>query len=446
MSPLDNIKNIVIVMMENRSFDHMLGHLSLPPFNRRDVDGLSNDSEWIKRYTNYDGGNAYPPRRSTNPYWLPDKFDPPHERINIAEQLGKPVNDEYPMNGFVSALPQTLSTQPEDRRLVMDYFGAEEVPISHFFAEKFAICDRWFCSLPAGTQANRLIAMGGASKIDTNRTPLPNHPLVFDWLTAHKVSWRVYHEGLPFFALIPTRLKEILDRDHYRPFAQFADDIDSTPPNKLPQVMFIEPTYGDSPRIGCSTDDHAPSGVADGQEFLMQVYNAVTRSEKFWETSLMVVTYDEHGGFFDHVSPPTVKTNAPTGNSYREFESLGVRVPAYVISPWVREKSVHKGCLDHTSILKLLGQKFGGGKYSDVVDARKVGNVSDVLDLKNPVMKCPAAPEVSKYLAKRPPKVAGVTRPPTDSPIREGFADALQRMRDEGVDETHPVYGELIRQ
>src|ERR1022692_4392711 len=146
MPNLDQINTIVIVMMENRSFDHMRGYLSLPPFNRADVDGQSTDPAWLARFVNVDKGQSVRPFLSTNPYTLPPAFDPPHERPNVAVQMGPLQNGAYPMNGFVSAIPDKVSVDPDVRRLVMAYFGAEQAPISHFFASNFTLCDRWFCS------------------------------------------------------------------------------------------------------------------------------------------------------------------------------------------------------------------------------------------------------------------------------------------------------------
>jgi len=187
MAALDSIKTIVVVMMENRSFDHLLGYLSLPPGNRTDVDGLSTDPGWLQRFTNFDNGQPIPPFLSLDPYDMPDDFDPPHERPNMALNLGSLQDGVYPMNGFVSAIPASVATDPGVRKLVMSYFGAEQVPASDFFARNFAICDRWFSAIPAGTQPNRLMSMSGYSRIDLNHDILPSQDLVYDWLTAQGV-------------------------------------------------------------------------------------------------------------------------------------------------------------------------------------------------------------------------------------------------------------------
>ena len=445
MSDLDKIKTIVIVMMENRSFDHMLGYLSLAPFNRADVNGHRIDPAWMKQFANFDAGRAIPPFPAPTPYTMPDSFDPPHERPNIAAQIDPRQDGSYPMNGFVSAIPAKASGIPAVRDLVMSYFDAEQAPMNHFFASQFTICDRWFCSLPAGTQANRLMSMSGYSLIEVNQTPLPDQDLVYKWLNALNISWRVYHRGIPFFAMMPQWLPAILfDNEHFRDFGDLASDLQNTPPDQLPQVIFVEPTYQDAPRLGDSTDDHAPAGIANGQEFLMQVYNAVI-VEPFWQGALLIVDYDEHGGFFDHVSPPLIRPDPPAGAKYTTpFASLGVRTPGYLISPFVAAGAVSHNLLDHTSVLKLLGEKFNAGSCSAAVDSRPVGSISHALDFSRPLTAPPAAPALDDYLAKRPAAPAGVTVPTGGGIIQQGFRDALDSMKQHGADATHPKFGPLL--
>ncbi len=211
-------------------------------------------------------------------------------------------------------------------------------------------------------------------------------------------------------------------------------------------MIFIEPTYGDAPHLGRSTDDHAPSGISDGQEFLMQVYNAVTATPSFWRSSVLIVTYDEHGGFFDHVSPPLIPTDPPPGASYTPFESLGVRTPAYVISPFVKPCPVHS-LFDHTSVLKFLGEKFGAnGSYSSLVDARPVESVSATLDFANPILVSPPVPAVNDYLNQRPPAPAGATVPAPDNELKESFRQGTEEMKRKGGGPDHPKFGTLLQQ
>src|SRR5256885_1419316 len=143
---LDLIKTIVVVMMENRSFDHLLGYLCLEPFNRNDVEGLKSTPAWQDKAASDYNGTKYCPFLLTDPYDLIDA-DPPHERDQIATQMGTAVNGMFPLNGFVTnyagakgAPPLTAHSQPP----VMGYFSSEQVPVTDFFAQNFVICDHWF--------------------------------------------------------------------------------------------------------------------------------------------------------------------------------------------------------------------------------------------------------------------------------------------------------------
>ncbi len=440
---LSQIKNIVILMMENRSFDHMLGYLALA--GRTDVDGQSMNPAWLQRFTNYDAGQAIQPFHSNNPYTMPNAFDPPHERANIAAQIDPRNDGSYPMNGFVSAIPPSVSADPNVRKLVMSYFAAAEAPMNDFFARNFSICDRWFCSLPAGTQPNRLMSMGGVTQIDVNRTLLPDQPLVYDWLNQHGITWRVYHQEIPFFSLMPRWLAPILFSDNFRLFEKMESDLLNTPPDQLPQVIFVEPTYQDSPHTGNSTDDHAPAGISNGQEFLMETYKAVTASKAFWDGALLIVDYDEHGGFFDHVAAPLISTDPPDGAEWTNpFASLGVRVPAYLISPFVKAGTTSHNLFDHTSVLKLLGEKFGNGSYSPEVDSRPVGSISHALDFTSPISPAPAPPALDNYLQPQPAPAPGVNNPPGTNPTQIGFRNVIANMKQHGADASHPKFGQLL--
>jgi phospholipase C len=240
-------------------------------------------------------------------------------------------------------------------------------------------------------------------------------------------------------------LPSILFSDKFRCFEEMESDLRNTPPDQLPQVIFVEPTYQDAPHTGTSTDDHAPAGISDGQEFLMLVYKAVTASQAFWESALMIVDYDEHGGFFDHVPPPIIPTNPPAGAKWSvPFKSLGVRIPAFIISPFVGAGGVSHNLLDHTSVLKLLGEKFGNGSYSSEVDSRPVGSVSHVLDFINPILQAPAPPPLDDYLKLRPPAPAGVIIPPQNTALQIGFSNVIASMKQHGADASHPKFGQLL--
>jgi len=159
------------------------------------------------------------------------------------------------------------------------------------------------------------------------------------------------------------------------------------------------------------------------------------------------VAYDEHGGFFDHVSPPLIPTEPPPGVVYPPFKSLGVRVPAYVISPFVRPGVAHN-LFDHTSVLKFIGEKFGpNGLYSPVVDARPVESVSAALDFSNPIGMPPPGPSMNDYINAVPrPNPALAEIPPPDTALRKGFRDAINEMKRRGAGADHPKFGTLLNQ
>lgn len=272
-------------------------------------------------------------------------------------------------------------------------------------------CDRWFSAVPAGTQPNRLMAMGGASFIDDNASVyLPDQDLVYDWLTQRNITWRVYHDGIvPFMGLMRKWMSTIDTEDHKvdvaeRPLFRWLNYLEADLRRTevpLPQVVFIEPDYTDIPFLHTAppNDDHPPSSIDLGQRFLRRIYQAITMRPEIWSRCLMIITYDEHGGFFDHVDPPAISTASPSG-VYRPFATLGVRVPAFVVSPHVTEGGVYSGNLDHTSVLKLIAEQHdGAGFYSAAVEQRLQGDprltrLSEAVTLDAPRIGIPHPPEV----------------------------------------------------
>lgn len=403
------IKHVIVVLMENRSFDHMLGYLSLPPWSRsrQPVDGVKADPAWLARYANYLHGVPSPPHQFT------DRVidDPPHTRAAIHVQLGTSSGAAGPMTGFVQSYA-LRGEEPRDLSHVMGYYTAPDVPICDFFARNFAVCDRWFAPLPTGTQPNRLMALAGISPIEDNAgLYLPDQDLVYDWLTARNVSWRVYHDGIvPFIGLMRKWMDTIGDDDHkvdvadqprFRWFDYFEADVKNTAV-ELPQVIFIEPDYTDIPFFHSAppNDDHPPSSIDEGQRFLRRVYQTVTSNQDLWRHAAMIVTYDEHGGFFDHVEPLAIPTPSPAGE-YEPFPAVGIRVPAFIVSPYVEAGSIVSINLDHTSILKFLAELFDpAGTYSPEVETRLrgtpgLGRLSQALTRDDPRADTPSAPDVT---------------------------------------------------
>jgi phospholipase C len=378
---LSRVQTIVIAMLENRSFDHILGYLGLPDSGHP----LAGRIEGIQHAQTYYAHDTYQPRPITSPSLTPD---PPHEREDIAIQIN---SIRGPMNGFVESY-RSAFPQAEVAR-VMEYCTNSYLPSMDFLARNFALCDDWFACLPASTLPNRLMAMSGYALVD--HTPggyfqiaqdlFHDNPddLVYDWLSSRGISWRVYYSGSFFFMQMP-RILGLYQGDVqvgklFRPIDRLIDDFKS---GDLPQAVFIEPLYEDDYRRGsaAASDDHPPASLYGGQRHLKIVYDALTAGAS-WGNLVAFITYDEHGSFFDHVRPPMLETPPPNQAQYSVgFDTLGVRVPAVVVSPFVQPASLCEQLLDHTSILKFLGEKFNGGNYTDLVDNRAVQSASVTLD------------------------------------------------------------------
>ncbi|MBU6497780.1 MAG: hypothetical protein KGQ40_04560, partial [Rhodospirillales bacterium] len=382
---LQDIDIIVFVMLENRSFDHAVGYLSTAAANPpMAVEGLRDDPQWRAARDNLHAGQAYALHRLDPAIEQID--DPPHDHAAIARQIAIPAAGTPNLGGFVESY-MTRSPPPADPSAVMGHYQQDGVPVFDFFARNYVICDHWFAALPTGTQPNRLMAMSGHSTIlDNAAVFLPDQDLVYDWLTAHKVSWCAYQSGdfFPFFALMPgwageivtsLALSELGGRGHFRRYnglrAHWAGAA------AMPSVIFIEPEYTDGPH-GTPNDDHPPTGIARGQALLADIYAILISNPARWARTMMIVTYDEHGGFFDHAAPLAI----PASVGGAAIATTGVRVPAFIVSPQAARGVPFTDPLDHTSFLQLLADRFNPGQdYSAEVGARQphLGRLSTAL-------------------------------------------------------------------
>ena len=401
MAALDQFQTIVIVMMENRSFDHVLGHLSMGRFgNRKDVGGLV-DPESNLDYTNFLDGQGYQPFELKDGPLL---HDLPHSRALVAAQLAK-SGSRFTMSGFVEAYYRQSGSKVSDPP-AMGFLSPADASMSHFLATQYAVCDNWFAPLPTDTQPNRSMACSGYSLIDDTkprRIPTVKDSFIFRWMNARNVSWRVYHCGLSFFTLFDGFHEEVLG-PNFRSFRHFPADFESESVSEMPSVIFIEPEYSDSPtHFGWTpNDNHPPTPMGPGEHFLRDIYTLLTRDSAKWNRTLLIATHDEHGGFFDHVPPLAIPAVVPPGADYTDaFASTGPRVPALVASPWISPGTVFSGPVDHTSILQLLSEKFAGTPdYNEgVAQRRKSGiqSVSQVLAqaLAEPRNDIPAPPPIT---------------------------------------------------
>ncbi|MDR4469905.1 MAG: FG-GAP-like repeat-containing protein [Nitrospira sp.] len=370
---LSNIDHIVVLMQENRSFDHMLGYLSLPydqgGMNRKDIDGLK------RGVFNVFNGKTYPSFRlaAGDTIFSPG---PPNGAAHAAVQIngGK-------MDGFVRMQAEAFG--PVTAHRVMGYHTADNVPTYDALARDFAVGHRWFSSHPGPTFPNRFYAFTGRPNIDAwgaweYENPSPLRPVltdtIFDHLSDRGVSWTLfehYYSFLRFFERHTFDSEHIVSfTDPVKGFAAIAKS------GNLPSVSFIEPHYMDYPPGGFC--DEAPSDIRNSQKFIRELVETVVASPK-WDNTLLIITYDEHGGFYDHVPP---RSAVPVSGEM--LPTTGARVPCFVISPWVKGGSVFGSDalhFDHTSIPKTIARRFlsnnppyMGGRYAAAHD------LSEVLD------------------------------------------------------------------
>jgi phospholipase C len=360
---LGHIEHIVVLMLENRSFDHMLGYLSLKG-GRRDVDGLkpgmSNLADGVEYAVAHETATHIP-----NPSW-----DPDHSGEATDLQIGGGR-----MDGFAESFARTLASRgvtDPDPGMVMRYYNAADLPVYDHLAEHFCVCDRWHSSVPGATWPNRLYAVAGAAdgSRDDKKPPIYDRQSFVRHLDHAGVSWRWYtydfgtlrcvdHEYLlgdrGRFAYVDkpklpfeTALEEepLVDENS----ASFIEDAQL---GNLARVSWIDPNFKDVNLAHIqSNDDHPPSDVGDGQELAFLVYNALASGSN-WDQTLLLIVYDEHGGFHDHVPPPQAPDDDPA-----TFGRYGIRVPAIVVSPWVTPGSVCNTLFDHTSIIHTILKRF----------------------------------------------------------------------------------------
>jgi len=342
---LRKIDHIVVLMMENRSFDHMLGFLTIEQ-GRDEIEGPS-----LEMKNDYRGESfhVHPASRTT----MTKAQDPCHSGWCVDEQLaGK-------SGGFVSNYMKTRTGGAGGNPgVVMAYHPAEHLPVYDFLAREFCVCDHWFCSVPGATMPNRCYALTGTSNGLRNNLK-PSRPYNLPSFARHLKPdhWRWYsHDYVPILWLIDPEyglaeesVPAYFDRRDvfgHRSFLERAAKGD------LPAVSWIDPNFYDLTfGPAGSNDDHPPSDLRAGQKLVLHLVDAVLQSPA-WKKTLLVITYDEHGGFFDHVQPPKAADDRPAMRRY------GPRVPALVVSPFVGAKSVSKTVFDHTSIIKTILTRF----------------------------------------------------------------------------------------
>jgi phospholipase C len=330
--PFHYIDTLVIVQMENRSFDHYLGSLSLLD-GRADVDGLT--AAMVNPAAD---GSPVGIRKLTTEHVISP--DPPHSHAGALKQWNAGAND-----GFVRAWEPLLSGADKAKKLdyIMGYHTRETLPVTYALADAFTVCDRWFCSLLAPTWPNRFYTHAATADGHwSNKTPI-DVPTPYPLLAQAGYTYGCYHANLLYFMVTITSMS--IEDNHAAPLDQFFEHAAA---GTLPNVSIVEPAFG-------SSSDHPPEDTRQGQVFISSVYEAL-RQSPHWERSMMVVLYDEHGGFFDHVAPPKVQGESRAAEG---FDQLGFRIPGMVISPLAARGAAFHDVVDHASVPSLISNVFG---------------------------------------------------------------------------------------
>ncbi|MDI3259301.1 MAG: alkaline phosphatase family protein [Sinobacteraceae bacterium] len=316
--------HVVVVMMENRSFDHYFGWL--PGANGKQA-GLS--------FVGPDG-KTYSSHHLTD-YQNCASADPDHSYEGGRKQV-----DDGKMDGF-------LLTQPAGDTFPIGYYTADDLPFFAGCAQSWTVCDRYFCGILSSTYPNRFYMHAGQTDRVSNTSTISKLPTVWDRMKAAGYSANYYYSDVPFTALWGAKYLDIS-----LPYATFLLQASL---GTLPNLSFVDPAFLGEGQ-GVSRDDHPLADIRDGQAFLNQIYDALRKSPQ-WDKTLLIINYDEWGGFFDHVEPPfapvTSEEFAATGNDGR----LGIRVPGVIIGPRARRGHVEHVQYDPNSILNLLAWRFG---------------------------------------------------------------------------------------
>jgi phospholipase C len=338
------IDHVVVVMMENRSFDHLCGWLP-------GADGRQAGLEFVDS-----NGTSHETHHLTE-FSSCEFADPDHSYHGGRKQYDDGAND-----GFLTTAPDTFP---------IGYYEQADLPFWGRAAPEFTMCDNYFAATMGPTFPNRFYQHRGRSDRWENWLTISSLPTIWDRVQAAGMEGRYYYSDVPFAALLGVRHALIS-----RTFQQFEEDCAA---GRLPHVAFVDPKLF-LPNFGTSGDYHPPSDIRLGEAFVHRVYEAVTTSPA-WERTVLVINFDEWGGFFDHVAPvegPDINPN---------LALRGFRVPCLVVSPFARRHHVAHGLYDHTSVLRMI--EWGFDLKPLAPRDAQANNLADVLDLGTPNLDVP---------------------------------------------------------
>jgi phospholipase C len=351
------IEHIVLVMMENRSFDHFLGWL--PGAEGRQAGLLYSDAAGVQHPT-YALAQQAPPD-----YQGCGHPDPDHSYAG-----GRVEFDNGACDGWLRAGSNDL--------YAIGYYTQNDLTFLGAAAPAWTACDQYFAAILAPTYPNRIYQHAAQTdRLEDTLLPLSTLPTIWDRLADHFLSAQYYFSDLPILAFWGDTYVPIS-----RPVAEFFADCAA---GTLPHVSYVDPRFiGENE--GLSADDHPHADIRNGEFFLNAIYEAVTSSPN-WPSTVLVINYDEWGGFFDHVPPglaPIPRSDASLGSDGRR----GFRVPSLIISPWSRRGAVTHGVYDHTSILKMIEWRWSLRPLT--IRDSTANNLAEALDFDHPNLVAPS--------------------------------------------------------
>lgn len=363
LTKLSRVKHLVFLMMENRSFDHMLGYLSHPSHgNRQDIEGL--DGREVSLGGSFTESRATPQPVNGTIF----KPDPGHGIKSVAKQINKGA-----MDGFVSEFARRLEEKGipsngtlNDPERILHFLTDPQVNIYHGISELDLILDHWFCSIPGGTWPNRAVYYSGITPTLDNsgffdEIGYLTDITLFDLMDHKDVDWIYYESDV---TLLRFYEKYRINSTQIRPIDEFWL---LTENDKLPKVTFIDPNFEDVPGApSTGNDDHPPANVRAGQDLIHDILEKLQQLDE-WSETMLVITYDEHGGFADHIPPPGTPMSdfppAPDGTpgiplSHPDAHNWGPRIPALVVSDLVKKRDVGSRIYNHTSVFRTIVERF----------------------------------------------------------------------------------------
>ncbi len=385
-SPIQSpIKHVFVLMLENRSYDHLLGFLPREG-HLGAVDGLSGDEFNLINPRSPSSQRYYVQEGAQDELYTLPAPGPAHDFFAANVQLTGYAANPGPCNpprsnGFVQSYVEELTAcsedptrfwaRPDQIKLVMQCFHWEQIPALATLAREFVLCDRWFSSVPGPTMPNRFYVHAATSA----GYAINDGSKTFDMETIQNRledagrTWRVYYSNVNELFLL-SRVPQTRDRmrhfdEHFESDVGLGDVADYT--YLIPR--FIAEDRG-AAGVAAADDEHAPSSVGRGDRLIARIYAALRANPEVWKSCLFVILFDEHGGFYDHSIPPCGVPNPdglysptagqPAGAPRFDFRRLGFRVPAVLVSPWLRPQ-VNSTLFEHASIPATLGRFFGLG-------------------------------------------------------------------------------------